>query len=71
MSLVEPRDFNYNPNEIASCRFCDFVGTMQDCKRKRVLSSPQEWRMLAGRDGWHYNCPNCGMLIKSSYLRMS
>lgn len=51
---------------IAIC-FCGWRGTMFDCDREQYNSSPESWAKLAGRQGLHWNCPECKSVIWRYY----
>lgn len=50
---------------------CGWIGTIKECKEERFRSSPESWDQLAGRDGWIYKCPKCGMIVTSYFFAMS
>lgn len=74
MNLID-EDYSYldNMDSLApvTCKHCNWQGKKGDLKRELVNSSPESWRMLAGREGVEYNCPKCGWLVHSYYWKMS
>lgn len=50
---------------------CKWQGRLHECKRVFYKSDPQSWRVLAGREGYHYHCPKCHFIVKRDYWAMS
>lgn len=57
--------------EWLACRHCKWNGKRKEAICTRVISSPESWYQLAGRDGWMWDCPVCDRQVDSYWLRMS
>lgn len=55
---------------LAVCE-CGWRGTMLDTRMQEYQSEPENWRKLAGRQGWHYECPECGRVVWATYSVIS
>jgi hypothetical protein len=53
------------------CIWCHWKGQIKDTKEREVNSPRSDWMALAGREGWEYDCPKCGMTVEHFYTRMS
>lgn len=53
------------------CIVCKWEGTIRDTKGRYVNSSPRDWRMLAGREGYEYDCPKCGFTVYHDHWKVS
>lgn len=69
-TLVDPPPMK-DDNDDLTCRFCNWTGKRKDANIERVLTSEEEFRALAGRDGWVWHCPSCKMQIDQEWRRMS
>lgn len=63
---MEPKD-----SKAVECIFCGWKGTLKDCKKEWVDSDGQSWRMLAGRRGWEWKCPECKFTVENYYYMVS
>lgn len=71
MGIMESYPYGYNEKEPVTCHHCKWQGTIGECIEKRVVSSPQSWQQLGGRDGWEYLCPKCKWIVTAIWNRMS
>lgn len=55
---------------VAICA-CGWRGTMQDCAREDYDSGHVSWTRRAGRQGYHWNCPECGETVWKYYHTIS
>lgn len=55
---------------IAICA-CGWRGTMQNCDRVNYASPDESWARLAGRKGYHWNCPECKTTIWKYYYMIN
>lgn len=60
-----------DPHKHVTCRRCKWEGELRDTKLQEVNSSQSEWTMLAGREGYHFNCPKCGDMADNYYTKVS
>lgn len=51
---------------VAICT-CGWRGTMQDCDRVNYNTPHESWVRLAGRSGFHWNCPECKSVVWKYY----
>lgn len=60
-----------DPRAMLAICACGWRGVMWDCPREGYDSGLYSWQHLAGRKGWHWNCPRCGLLIWKYYNKIS
>lgn len=64
-------DWHFKPGQAVDCFKCHWAGELRQAKQVYVHSSPESWRVLAGREGFEYACPSCGWIVHRNYTRMS
>ena len=69
--IMDDYDLQYNKNKPVKCKHCGWTGIMKQLRARRILSSFESWNQLAGRDGWHYDCPECEWLVIANYNKVS
>ena len=55
-----------NDNQSVECA-CGWHGIIGECHMIRYRSDEESWQHLAGRGGWHWNCPTCGETVWKYY----
>ena len=54
-----------------TCAHCKWTGPLSQTRKREVSSPPSAWHALAGREGWEFDCPQCGWTVEHIYTRMS
>lgn len=54
-----------------TCAICKWTGTIKECEKRWFDNGRQAFRMLAGREGWQWHCPNCDHAVHSKWYRVS
>lgn len=59
----------YNESSMFAICGCGWRGTMESTRREQYDNG--KWSTLAGRKGYHWNCPMCGETIWKYYNEIS
>lgn len=57
--------------QVVTCRRCEWQGQVKDCKQREVSTSLASWQARAGREGFAWDCPECGTQVHTYYWRVS
>lgn len=62
-------DVPYNESGMMAICKCGWRGTMEVTQRENYDNG--KWSTLAGRKGYHWNCPECGETVWKYYNEIS
>jgi hypothetical protein len=57
--------------EEVECLWCKWKGTLKQAHREYYSSPMESWWALAGREGWIWKCPKCGMRVHEEWDKIS